>query len=106
MAELCDDDVVHGDAQQDAQREKVVEGGKRLSLLPFVDGARFFKTEPALQVADSESPFFSQAKDVLSGGNGIDDGKQNLRHDIASLKKVPAHYITDLKKRKPQISVV
>ena len=101
MAELCDDDVVHGDAQQDAQREKVVEGGKRLSLLPFVDGARFFKTEPALQVADGEPPFNSQAKDVLSGGNGIDDGKQNLGHDIASLKKVLGYYTTVLGKCKP-----
>lgn len=67
-----DQDLIHGDAEQDAQRVEVVDGGEGLPSLSFVDGAGRFKSKPVLQVSDAQASLLAKPCDVLSGRRSVD----------------------------------
>ena len=67
-----DQDLIDRYVEEDAQRVQVVDGGKALSGLPFVNRAGFLESESFLQVLDGQSSLFAKADDVLSGCCDVD----------------------------------
>lgn len=78
-----DQDLIHGNIQQGAQRIQVIDRRQGLSVLPFVDRLRSFESEERLQIADAKTAVLPQTDDVLPGGDGIDHGENGLLHSVS-----------------------
>ena len=67
-----DQDAFHGGVQQAAEGVQVLHGGKRLPVLPLVDGLGLLEAEILLHVAHAQPAGAAQALQVGAGGLHVD----------------------------------
>jgi hypothetical protein len=76
--------LFNGYIQESAECNQVIYGRQCLTLLPFVDGPRFFKPEPLLEIFYRHPTVFPQTNDILACLNRINDRKSPSVHVFAS----------------------
>ena len=58
-------DLIHWNLKERSQCVQIIYRRKAFAFLPLVDRPRFLKAEVALQIANSQAAFQTQATDVL-----------------------------------------